>query len=345
MRKGQSSIEFLIILSFSLVAFAGIVFFTNARIGSLNKSVNEQVAEQAVSLVSASAKDVFLQGEGAEMLVSFKVPDGIDASGSGLKDNSIIYKVNNTAFFKSLDFNLEGSLPLKQGFSSVRVFSKGGIVFVSPACVFADKTMLSEKIHQASGFQDSLLLKNNSSSDVFVRVSKTLPFEDIALVFSNSEFDLNSGISQNIDLLFSAKPTASGNYSGKILVTTSNEDCAGSFEIPFIVNVSGTGVLSVFPSKISSNYSKGSFHSMQLSICNNSQETLANVFSERSTGSPGEWFSETAPIEQLPPGCAERTVEFSIPSNASGAYSGFLIFTDNSNLASIDLNINVLEEG
>ena len=339
--KGQSSIEFLIVVAFSLVALAGIVFFANSRIEGVNSTLNEQLAQSSVDSLASAAKSVFVQGNGAVKSLVLRIPEKINSGKSGILNDSIVYNVSGRSFFKSLDFPIEGSLPLEAGYKVVRVSSSNGIVSFAPSSVFLSKFSFFVFLRQGSSFQDSLVLKNYSRNNVLVSLKKALNSGDVSLSFSTLEFDLNSGSSESVELLFSSKPTASGNYFGGITASITDVNVFETVEVPLIFEVSGTGILSVFPSSISGNFLAGSSHSQTLSVCNNSQGMLSGIIFQASADSPGEWFSQVENIEELAPGCVDRSVEFYIPSMASGQYSGFLTFSDGFNVASVDLNFNV----
>ena len=340
--KGQSSIELLVILSVSLAAFAGVVFFANQKIGGFNSSVSETQLEQTVELLANASREVFVQGDGVEKIVVLRLPGGIDSESSRIENNSIIYSLSGRAFFKTLEFQLEGSLASKPGTNAVKISSLNQSITIEPVAFSPDKSSFFLRLNKGGSVQEFLVLKNHSQSLVSISMQKQLSSEDVSASFSpSSSFDLNAGSSETIQMLFSSKPTASGTYAGKITVNGSTAQGIDYFEIPLFFEVSGTGVLAVFPSEISSEFSPGTAGSRLLSLCNNSQAMLSNISFSRSTGQPGEWFSQLEPVDFLQPGCIDRTVDFFIPSNASGVYSGFLTFSDGFNVASVDLNLSV----
>jgi hypothetical protein len=339
--KGQSSIEFLVILAFSLLAFASIIFFANSRAGGISALMNEQQAAGSIELLAGSAKEVFIQGNGAGKALLLKLPENIDENHSGISNNSIIYSVKGVFFSKKLEFPIEGTLPKSSGWNVVRISSSNGIVSFAPSRVFLSKASFFVQLKKGSGLQDSIVFRNYSKENVFVSLKKQLSSEGISLSFSRQEFDLNSAVPETISLFFSSKPTSIGNYSGKITAIVKAENYSEVLEIPLLFEVSETGVLSAFPSFVSGSFAKGTAYSKSISLCNNSQSVLSGIEFQASQGQPGEWFSQLEGIAELQPGCTGVELNFFIPSNASGIYPGFLTFSDGLNTAGIDLNLNV----
>lgn len=335
--KGQSSIEFLAILAFSLAVFTGVVFAVNSQVLGVSESLDSGLAEKALGSLEASATDAFVQGEGLGNFTVLNVPSGIEGSNSGVDESSIKYFIGGTMHFRSLEFPVDGKIPLASGYNVVRVFSKNGKVTFRPSCILPDIVSFSKKVPAASSARDFLKLKNFSGTQVSVSMEQQKSSEDIELQVSEHEFTLSPGESKSVELFFASLPSASGKNFGKMTVTISSEECVDSFEIPVTIDSSGSGILSVFPARLSGTYAAGSENFADLSLCNNSETAVHNV-SVQASGGIAEWFGEQPEIGSILPGCIDVSAKFIVPSEASGESTGFFTFTDGYNSASARLD-------
>jgi len=239
--KGQSSLEFLVILAVALTIFIVIIALSNEQITDVGKSrARADVLASARDLASA-ANQVYLQGAGARKLVMVKLPSGYDAGRSFIANNTISLNFEGSDLPAFTDVEVVGSLPSSPGTYYLWVIAREGYVTIGPrSLVFIPGIIL---VTATAGNQtQTKTARLNASNDGNESLNVTLALywseAEVNVSFSNpgdQSFALDAGESRGIALIIDINASAIGSYSGYIDANASDGE---SERIDIIVEVS-----------------------------------------------------------------------------------------------------------
>ena len=84
-RKAQTSVEFLLLTGVAVLVLTAAIIISTERIGDVVKNKEQNDAKNTVMDLSAAAKEVYSQGEGAKRQVYISIPSSYDASKSSIE--------------------------------------------------------------------------------------------------------------------------------------------------------------------------------------------------------------------------------------------------------------------
>jgi len=131
--KGQTALEYFIIVSVAFLILLPLVIYANELIISYNDETRISLAENAVKKIGENADWVYSQGQPAKRTTEVYMPGNIDQV--SLKNNTVLIRVRTSAGASDLYYNtispLNGSLPSSEGYYKMSLTAYQNFVNVS----------------------------------------------------------------------------------------------------------------------------------------------------------------------------------------------------------------------
>ncbi|MCK5373238.1 MAG: hypothetical protein KAJ20_02790 [Candidatus Aenigmarchaeota archaeon] len=117
MRKGQSGLEYMIIVIIAMLLITPVILKGTSMLTDMKSDVNVMTAKGAINEISDAAESVFAQGEPAKITVNSEFPENINQTYVGSRE--IMIQLNAyggvTDIVNRFDFNVTGYLPQNNG--------------------------------------------------------------------------------------------------------------------------------------------------------------------------------------------------------------------------------------
>lgn len=324
-KRAQTSVEFLVLLAIAVFILITAVVLSSEQLGDINKLREQNDAKNAILDISAAAKEVYAQGEGAKKQVYVMLPSSYEANASIVENNTIRLKARDTDFAAVENFDVHGSLPGTSGGHWVWVISEGNRVRIGTAMISVSKNSVFLIMDRNSTESTSLSVKNIWGSDITVSHTETWTPTEVSMgVLPSGSFSLGIDESQNIDFTFSALNEAVGYYNGEIRLTA--DDGLGNTEslrVPITVEVIGfeqgaPPPLNVTPDIWVETMLPGENASETFTVCTNLYTAPSSVTFTPSAGPPGSWVGNTTPLGPMAAdSCEQKILNLAIPNGTS----------------------------
>ncbi|MEM3030489.1 MAG: hypothetical protein QXH27_02030 [Candidatus Micrarchaeia archaeon] len=238
--RGQSTVEFLVILAVALAVLVVIIALSSEQITDVGKTRARADVRAAARDLATAANQVYLQGAGARKLVAIRLPAGYNASRSFITNNTIGINFEGSDYLATTDVDVVGVLPPSPGTHYLWVVAREGYVTIGPrALVFTPGLILVTAT--AANYSQSKTAYLNASNEGNESLNVTLALfwseATVNVSFSNpadQNFGLGAGESKGIVFVVGINASAVGSYSGYIDANASNGE---SERIDFIVEV------------------------------------------------------------------------------------------------------------
>lgn len=240
-KKGQSSLEQLIIFSIGL-SLVAIIFYFAVTYTSDNLRVSQ--ARDMVNKIAKASDYVNSLGPGTKDVVHVYVPEGISAA--EIENNSLRIRVSlssgDSDIFADTQANLIGKLITNSGPQDIelRVLNNNK-VFIGKSYLICLKSSIVKNIIQGNSEQDDVGITNLATfglTNISAGLSGNL---DDLISINQPSNTLDAGSSDTVGLNFTVPIDKTvGTYSGYLLVSGSNNSqCAVSITV--FVNSIGSG--------------------------------------------------------------------------------------------------------
>ncbi len=246
-RKGQGGVEYIVLLSFTVVFFLIVIYVVNDQLSLVNQQQRLEQAKFALSEIGNAAKDVYQQGAGAQKEVTVTFPQGV--AGPGIVINNtlqITFEGSDLTYF--LPFPISGSIPNSTGSFTLILVSYGSSVAIGSSIFSLSPTGISDSYCSPAELlivnKDITIINNINES---IDVNMSIAWSDWAVNFSLSNYSVTipSYDSTNITATFDIYPNVLGVYSGTITYSEGNysvimpviisvESCAGGQVVSYI---------------------------------------------------------------------------------------------------------------
>ncbi len=319
--KAQTSSEFLAIFAVTLIIISAVVLISQESVGDMSKAKEMNDAKNTIYDLSAAAKDVYSQGEGARKQVYINMPSSYEPSESYVQDNAIKMRARGTDYISTEDFDVHGSLPGTSGPHWVWVISEGNKVRIGSAMISLSKNSVYLIMKGNSTEQESLSVTSLWGEPISVDADVTWTHSDVAVSISSTSFTLNPGESQDIDLTFTSNFGAAGIFGGMVEFTaidnaTNNE----TIKLPLTIDIAGPGggtkpPLTVIPDFWVETLQPAQSANKTFTVCTNEYTSVTGVTFSPSGGPPGSWVGNTGSLGPISAGsCQVKTLTISIPN-------------------------------
>ena len=130
--KGQSSIEYLVIIGIVIIAISVV-----ANLAWQENEISTRVykANIAVNSIASTADNLYAQGPGSKTTLHVIVPSGYSSSGSSIGNKQIVFSVNTPGgdmdIFAVTKANISGSPPTGPGMKIIVLETIEGYVNIS----------------------------------------------------------------------------------------------------------------------------------------------------------------------------------------------------------------------
>jgi hypothetical protein len=211
-----------------------------------------------------------------------------------------------------------------------------------------NKHSISFSAFADTNYEDSIIVRNNSSEEITFWITKNFSHVDEATLtlIPSDTFTIAPNDLQQIDFNFALTNNAMGNYSGNIVLIGQVEDK----NISRTVYISAEALTTIEPLMIyplTTSFSlvnEEQVVTKPFSVCNKSLLNINDIIWE-SSGDISSWFGDLPSITEVSAGaCTYFDINFNIPSGQStGSHTGSLIANhseSDSYTASIEITLN-----
>ncbi|MBD3252165.1 hypothetical protein GF386_00345 [Candidatus Pacearchaeota archaeon] len=123
MKKSQISFEYLIIMSFVVLAVTGIIIITYVYSGVVKDRIKMNQLENCANKIISTAEAVFYKGVPSKATINCYLPENI--AGAEIDENSVIFSVYTHSGEASIAFPsnvpISGTLKAKQGIRKIEI--------------------------------------------------------------------------------------------------------------------------------------------------------------------------------------------------------------------------------
>ncbi|MFH0737276.1 MAG: hypothetical protein V1827_01350 [Candidatus Micrarchaeota archaeon] len=333
-RKGQVSVEFLLILAVSITIITIVAILAQEQMGAVQRQKDSADTQNSLLDLSSAAREVYSQGEGSKKLVFVRLPSGYEPDRSFVANKSIQIRVAGTDHVSLEDFNVRGQLPGSSGGQWVWVISEGNRVRIGTAMLGLSRNSIFVLMDQNDSASVSFDAESLWDSDISVNTSMYWPHTEVGATPSEGDFQLSPNGSRSITIDFSTSSSLPGYYVGEMVFDASDGNASETVELPITVQVMGYAFdesppMNVSPDIWAENLDLGNGTSKIFSVCTNQHTSLTGVSFTPSPGAPGSWVNGTEPLGPMGAGtCQMKTLFLTVPLNASyGTYSGMIDVT------------------
>ncbi|MFH0885358.1 MAG: hypothetical protein V1861_06635, partial [Candidatus Micrarchaeota archaeon] len=328
-KRGQASLELLLIFAVALVILLVIILLSSGQLGNISALKGQNDALNSVADVSAAAKDVYSQGEGAKKQVYIFIPSGYEPDDSFISNRSLLLSVEDTDYASSEMFDVHGSWPSTPGGHWVWVISEGNKVRIGTAMLHLSKNAVSIIMERNSSASPSFFVESIWDRDISVQGTLSWPHTNVSLTPSTTSFQLTPGQRQDISLLVASNSQAVGFYAGEMVFTATEGNNSESVRLPISVEVIGYRAdeippLNVTPDLWAENLDPTDSSTATFTVCTNKYTAPTDVTFTPSGGEPGSWVNDTGSLGPMSEGtCRLKSMTITVPANASdGVYRG-----------------------
>ncbi len=352
MKKGQASVELLILLAVSLIFITVIFSYSNESINQLNNQKQLSIAQTSVNDLRDAANDVYAQGVGARKKVFYVVPNSSDLIASGIDGKTFVINLFGTDVYAKSNAPLIGLMPVTVGGHEVWLTAHENYVAIGSQNISVDKTSSYVTLLQDETDSDSIIISNIGTETATINLIESWSHSDVTINISPSNFSLNQDSQQVVNIEYTSNTTASGNYSGTLYIgadfpTLDDENL--SIPLNAEVTVAGGGggeetALFIFPSTHSVNLSAGAVDSNSFTICNNGTLASTNIVFTDS-GTISSWIDSITTISNLAGGaCEPVNFTITVPGGTTpGNYTGTITALDaDSATDSLEITVTVI---
>jgi len=227
--RGQLGIEYILLVSISIVMFIAIVFIANDQITALSRQQGLNNAKTALKSIADAANAVYAEGAGAKRVMTIVFPQGVEDSSPMIINNTLTLKYLGTDISFKLDFPISGTLPQAAGSYDIEIISQGGSVSVgvapftvSPSSLLFEFCSLNTSQVQAK----ALTFTNYQNNSLNISLSLNFNVTGVNVSVSSNSLNLSAtpsnGSVKEITVTASVSPNVLGTYSGVIYASTVN---------------------------------------------------------------------------------------------------------------------------
>ncbi len=332
-KRGQTSVELIIVLAMSLVILSLLVSMTTDTLLNVRKSESVKTAQQSMSTLVEAINQTFASGTGTVRFVTITWPPGLDSNAASLSGNPIRVRLYDTDVIGVTIPVVEGIVGTNPGTQRVRMRANDTNVTLGSLFLSADQSSVYLPMSQDSNSTAYVRFYNLSGSSVDVVFSSNWDTNGLVDVNSSpTSATIAPEMDQVVTIQAAAGSSAIGNYTGSIQASATFGSTIETLVIPLNVEVFSTAgsLLSVYPSPITLWASAGDTNYTSIQVCNNGDSPLKTISFTPSGGNAGEWVSAMTTLSQiLSSSCVDKNVFVTPPADTSiGTYAGSMLISD-----------------
>jgi len=301
--KGQTSIEYIILLAISILFFLVIIIIAYEQFANVGQVKSRDISVNSLKTIASAAKEVYLQGSGARKTVVVTFPPEVEDNSLGIVNNSLHLIHAGTDVSFPVDYPIYGNLPTSAGTYEITLISIGTAVQIGLAPFYTSPQSFAFDFCAATSIlssNDTLTVTNQQNETLDVTLAVDWTYANVTLGVSNSSLTLPANIPQNVTVSTNISTGAAiGSYTGSIILNTTNY----SVSAPVTINIINCTCTSG-PGGACTNLSY--IHIKTYSNSSYSQEKVAFSAPTNTTITTGNWSANST-----------ITIDIKDPSNAS----------------------------
>ncbi len=231
-KRGQGSIEFLVILAAFLIVLT-VVFFS-----AWNYIIMFHTEKRGVDMRSTlenlrtSAREVYAQGVGSRKYVFISLPEDYNPANSYIANDTLVLTIGKNTYMQTVDVNISGRFPPSKGAYNMEVLSRGRYVIIKPALVSFDTTAIGAYLSAGASQDYHFMIYNSLSQPItIITLSPLVPGSSTngitVTTTPTAPITIPAGENQTVDVHISTTATTPpGWYSGVITVVATNSTSA-----------------------------------------------------------------------------------------------------------------------
>jgi len=223
--KGQGSLEYIVLLSFTIVFFIVVVSVATDQLSTVGKQQRKQQAQLALKQIADAATEVYQQGSGAKSVIDVSFPPGVDPGSGYILNNTLHISFEGSDMTYLLGFPITGVLPGSPGSYSVQFISQGGSVSLGLTPFAIIPTYLSFVFcaqPYAQNSSQTLTYANNQNTSTPIIITANWTNGSASLSYSPSSFTIPFGGNQTVTVDVTAAANVTGTFSGVLFANTTN---------------------------------------------------------------------------------------------------------------------------
>jgi len=224
-QKGQTSSEYVILLTISIIFFLVIIVVAYEQFANIGSVKSRDISVNSLKLISETAKEVYLQGSGAQKMVVVTFPPEVEDNSITIQNNSLHLNHAGTDISIPVNFPIYGNLPNSSGTYEILLISEGSQVRIGVSDFSVYPSSLTFNFCQSNGSQtdsQNITLTNLQAYALGLNLSTDWVHTNATLSLSNSSLLLGNYASQNVLVSTTLGANVTGTFSGSIEAKTSN---------------------------------------------------------------------------------------------------------------------------
>jgi len=239
-RKGQSSVELLVIVAIGLSALLAFFALSQDKLAETRTALALAEAKETVELLAKAADTVYSEGVNSTRKVYVTIPEGTNFTRSSISGKTLLLSLRVPGGYTDVSARTEGAVfgswPIAPGSYYLTVTSYEGTVGVGTSILQISPTALYVEMRSDSSVQRNVSIVNFGQNPL--SVSGTLSWSEIDATFENLtilDFPLASGEGKNLTFEINSSFNAIGTFSGLLELSAGGEE----YSIPLTVHVPG----------------------------------------------------------------------------------------------------------
>ncbi len=214
-RKGQTSIEFLIVFAISLLILGMVAWLIYEQITTINIQKENAEVQKLLLDISNTAKNVYIQGEGASKTLLLSFPPSYNSTGSGIINNTLLLRFRETTLAENMEFPISGILPASKGMHEISFISRGNSVYIGIALYKPNVYLISSVLSPNSAKTINLTLTNLINESITINGTIYWPHTNALLSVSELNFNVPSYESKTV-IVTASSTSVTGSYLGYV---------------------------------------------------------------------------------------------------------------------------------
>lgn len=248
-KKGQSSVELLVVLGVILIIILGFTILAQEGLIQAQSQRDMGVAEITVNEVADAAETVCRQGMGAKKKIFIEIPGSVNLnesyigkpSGSMIESKTINLNLRGTDIFRTLSCEVRGNWMDRTGKGWITIESRGTYVRIGECMVILDYDSLYFLMSRDSSASKTISFTSVYDENIDIDVEETWDHTGISLSISPDNFMLTPEGERNVEFSVTAGGVPTGIYSGYFIVDVSSGDFNEEITIPITVEIRSSG--------------------------------------------------------------------------------------------------------
>ena len=240
----------IVILGVALVTIVVFMALSLNFLSLVNVQKDQETARDSVQKLAQAADSVYAQGEGASSVVAINLPSTVSFdpnrtyvgkpqnAGFEAPSTQINVNVEGSDIYATAAEPVHGSLPSSPGVHSVRVYSTGSYVMLSPDIAVLGQQSVFVSMADGENRTETLTLRSLVAETVSAQIRQSWNYPGVSISLPAGQFNI-SATGTPVQVNVSAASGASGLYSSQLVILVQGQASGDNetFLVPMTVNV------------------------------------------------------------------------------------------------------------